>query len=89
MTTEVSDRSCLVQSSPSGGGIAAAQPSTVMFYQWLLALHIIAVIAWMAGVLYLPRLFVYHCAADPGSMQSETFQGDGAPPAQGDHQIQR
>jgi putative membrane protein len=43
-------------------------------YQWLLAFHIIAVIAWMAGMLYLPRLFVYHCDADPGSMQSETFK---------------
>ena len=43
-------------------------------YQWLLAFHIIAVIAWMAGMLYLPRLFVYHCEADPGSMQSETFK---------------
>ena len=37
-------------------------------------MHIIAVIAWMAGMLYLPRLFVYHCAAEPGSMQSETFK---------------
>src|SRR5579864_2593213 len=45
-----------------------------MLYQWLLAFHIIAVIAWMAGMLYLPRLLVYHCAADPGSMQSETFK---------------
>jgi putative membrane protein len=43
-------------------------------YHWLLAFHIIAVIAWMAGMLYLPRLFVYHCEADPGSMQSETFK---------------
>jgi putative membrane protein len=43
-------------------------------YQWLLAFHIIAVIAWMAGMLYLPRLFVYHCEADPGSRQSETFK---------------
>ena len=43
-------------------------------YQWLLALHIIAVIAWMAGMLYLPRLFVYHCEADVGSIQSETFK---------------
>jgi protoporphyrinogen IX oxidase len=43
-------------------------------YQWLLAFHIIAVIAWMAGMLYLPRLFVYHCAAEPGSKQSETFK---------------
>jgi putative membrane protein len=43
-------------------------------YHWLLALHIIAVIAWMAGMLYLPRLFVYHCEADIGSRQSETFK---------------
>jgi putative membrane protein len=43
-------------------------------YQWLLAFHIIAVIAWMAGMLYLPRLFVYHCEADVGSIQSETFK---------------
>ena len=42
--------------------------------EWLKAFHIIAVIAWMAGMLYLPRLFVYHSAADVGSMQSETFK---------------
>jgi putative membrane protein len=44
------------------------------FYPWLKALHVIAIIAWMAGMLYLPRLFVYHCAAEPGSKQSETFK---------------
>jgi putative membrane protein len=43
-------------------------------YQWLEAFHIIAVIAWMAGMLYLPRLFVYHCDAAVGSNQSETFK---------------
>ena len=43
-------------------------------YQWIKAFHIIAVIAWMAGMLYLPRLYVYHCAAEKGSMQSETFK---------------
>jgi putative membrane protein len=43
-------------------------------YLWLKAAHVIAVIAWMAGMLYLPRLFVYHCAAEPGSAQSETFK---------------
>ncbi len=43
-------------------------------YLWFKALHIIAVIAWMAGMLYLPRLFVYHCEAEPGSQQSETFK---------------
>ena len=43
-------------------------------YDWIKAFHIIAVIAWMAGMLYLPRLFVYHCAAEKGSVQSETFK---------------
>ena len=43
-------------------------------YLWLKAVHIIAVIAWMAGLLYLPRLFVYHCAAEAASVQSETFK---------------
>jgi putative membrane protein len=43
-------------------------------YEWVKAFHIIAVIAWMAGMLYLPRLFVYHCAAEKGSVQSETFK---------------
>jgi protoporphyrinogen IX oxidase len=43
-------------------------------YVWIKALHVIAVIAWMAGMLYLPRLFVYHCEAEAGSKQSETFK---------------
>jgi len=43
-------------------------------YDWAKAFHIIAVIAWMAGMLYLPRLFVYHCDAEPSSKQSETFK---------------
>jgi len=47
---------------------------TNMLYLWLKAFHIVAVIAWMAGMLYLPRLFVYHCDAEPGSKQSETFK---------------
>lgn len=41
---------------------------------WLKALHVLAVIAWMAGLLYLPRLFVYHADAETGSVQSETFK---------------
>ena len=41
---------------------------------WIKALHIIAVIAWMAGMLYLPRLFVYHCEAPAGSPQSEMLK---------------
>jgi putative membrane protein len=47
---------------------------TNMLYLWLKAFHIIAVIAWMAGMLYLPRLFVYHAAVEPRSGQSETFK---------------
>ena len=43
-------------------------------YLWIKALHVIAVISWMAGMLYLPRLFVYHCEAEAGSRQSETFK---------------
>jgi putative membrane protein len=43
-------------------------------YAWLKAAHIVAVISWMAGMLYLPRLFVYHTAAERGSVQSETFK---------------
>jgi len=45
-----------------------------MLYNWLLALHIIAVIAWMAGMLYLPRLYVYHARSSKGSELSETFK---------------
>jgi putative membrane protein len=43
-------------------------------YLWIKALHIIAVISWMAGLLYLPRLFVYHAGTATGSEQSETFK---------------
>jgi putative membrane protein len=45
-----------------------------MSYVWLKALHVISVIAWMAGMLYLPRLFVYHADAKPGSQLSETLK---------------
>jgi putative membrane protein len=43
-------------------------------YLWLKTLHIFFFIAWMAGMLYLPRLFVYHADAEKGSKQSETFK---------------
>ncbi len=43
-------------------------------YEWLKAVHVLAVISWMAGMLYLPRLMVYHVDAAPGSVQSETFK---------------
>jgi putative membrane protein len=43
-------------------------------YHWLKALHVISVIFWMAGMAYLPRLFVYHAEAEAGSDKSETFK---------------
>lgn len=43
-------------------------------YLWVKAVHVIAIISWMAGMLYLPRLFIYHCEAEKGSVQSETFK---------------
>ena len=43
-------------------------------YRWIKALHVISVIAWLAGMLYLPRLYVYHCGVAPGSEASETFK---------------
>lgn len=43
-------------------------------YLWVKVLHILAIISWMAALLYLPRLFVYHAGAEPGSVQSETFK---------------
>jgi putative membrane protein len=45
-----------------------------MLYVWIKALHVVAVISWMAALLYLPRLMAYHCGAEPGSRQSETFK---------------
>ena len=56
-------------------GIAAA----ILFfgdsvYMWVKAAHVVAIISWMAGMLYLPRLFVYHCEAAPGSELSETLK---------------
>jgi putative membrane protein len=45
-----------------------------MNYEWLRAIHLMAVMSWMAGLLYLPRLFVYHTQAEVGSDKSETFK---------------
>ncbi len=43
-------------------------------YPWTKALHIISMVAWMAGMFYLPRLYVYHCETRPGSAESERFK---------------
>jgi putative membrane protein len=45
-----------------------------LLFSWVKAVHIIAIISWMAGLLYLPRLFIYHCMAETGSDKSETFK---------------
>ena len=44
------------------------------YIDWIKAFHVIAVIAWMSGMLYLPRLFVYHTQTVPGSPESERFK---------------
>jgi putative membrane protein len=44
------------------------------WFLWLKAIHIISIVAWMAGLFYLPRLFVYHCAVPPGGETSELFK---------------
>ena len=43
-------------------------------FMWLKVVHLVAVISWMAGLLYLPRLFIYHCKSEKGSDKSETFK---------------
>jgi protoporphyrinogen IX oxidase len=45
-----------------------------LLYPWIKSFHIISMVAWMAGMFYLPRLFVYHCDAKPGSVESERFK---------------
>ena len=49
-------------------------PGLLPFFHWFLALHIICFTAWMAGMFYLPRLYVYHCQTRPGDVESERFK---------------
>lgn len=49
-------------------------PALAHVYRWELALHVISVIAWMAALFYLPRLYVYHCQVAPGSAESARFK---------------
>lgn len=46
----------------------------IHLYPWTKAFHVIAMVAWMAGMFYLPRLYVYHCDTAPGSVESERFK---------------
>ncbi len=61
-------------------GLTALVLAAVIFilgdaaYMWVKAAHVVAIISWMAGMLYLPRLFVYHADAAPGSELSETLK---------------
>jgi protoporphyrinogen IX oxidase len=54
--------------------MSAIQDFVYAGYDWIKWLHVISAISWMAGLLYLPRLFVYHCEAPAGSHTSETFK---------------
>jgi putative membrane protein len=49
-------------------------PFLAPYYPWVKAFHVISMVAWMAGMFYLPRLFVYHCDLRPGSAESERFK---------------
>ena len=64
----------------------ALRNSLADYIPWILAFHVIAVIAWMAGMLYLPRLFVYHTETKPGSRSRERFKVMERKLAQGHHQ---
>jgi putative membrane protein len=55
-------------------GLMLIREKTMSLYQWVLALHIISMVAWMAGMLYLPRLFAYHAGVAAGSESSELFK---------------
>ena len=57
-----------------GRGTPAVSVAVAGAYLWIKALHVIAVIAWMAGLLYLPRLYVYHSDAPVGSDRARTFE---------------
>lgn len=54
-------------------GISVVIAGPDVAYPWIKALHIVAIISWMAGLLYLPRLFIYHSDCEPDSDQARTF----------------
>jgi putative membrane protein len=49
-------------------------PALASVYLWVKTFHIVSMVAWMAGLFYLPRLYVYHCDVVPGSLESERFK---------------
>ena len=61
--------------SPKPDPVQASNPSKALaMYEWIKAFHVVSIISWMAAILYLPRLMIYHCDARAGSEQSETFK---------------
>jgi len=72
--SEPAVRAGLALAVTAGAAIAAVVVLGDRAYLWIKAVHMIALIAWMAGMLYLPRLFVYHCEVPRGSPQSEMFK---------------
>ena len=66
--------------------LASEEPAPDMVYLWIKAFHVIAVISWMAGMLYLPRLFVYHSETPKGLDPVRYLQDHGKAPPEGDHQ---
>ena len=75
----VEHRQSAIRAAVSLGALAGLIAVLVLWWplrlrSWIAAIHVMAVIAWMAGMFYLPRLFVYHCGAEVGSKQSETFK---------------
>src|SRR5690606_22399991 len=78
-TVQTSNRNAALRALVAIAVLVALAAALFLFapeeaYNWIKAIHVIAVISWMAGMLYLPRLFVYHADAEKGSVQSETFK---------------
>ena len=79
MTTAVEEKSAAGRAGTALAVTVAITALTIWLfgdaaYLWIKSVHVIAIISWMAGLLYLPRLFIYHCDAPKGSVQSETFK---------------
>jgi putative membrane protein len=79
MTTAVEAKSAGARAGMALAVTVAITALTILIfgdaaYLWIKSVHVIAIISWMAGLLYLPRLFIYHCDAPNGSVQSETFK---------------
>jgi putative membrane protein len=79
MTTAVEEKSAAGRAAMALAVAVAVTALTILLfgdaaYLWIKSVHVIAIISWMAGLLYLPRLFIYHCDAPKGSAQSETFK---------------